>query len=260
MAPESPFRILFRTWSSSSAGTNSGQGHRSGDKNRREIDPFEMAEHFENHSNRDNRVPTCFISTTDDPVRALKYAIDLQGEEDDIHISIIRSNKYICGEVLATLFDHENEALFKTEFLFLWEIEAAEILHVVSLETLERGNLLNKFKVLDPKYWEGDTLPPLSTIRDEIRNNNEEAWWKGDRNTWPERSGRYVAAIAKCFGNGAPRRAIASLIWDRGTHFEPESYEDWGLGLRVRDAIQRVLDKQGRSCWHDEWCGELAIV
>jgi hypothetical protein len=258
MAPESPFRILFRTWSSSSAGRNSRRGFRSGYKNRRNIGLLEMAEHFENHSNLDNRVPTCFISTTDDPVRALKYAIDLQGRDDDnIHISIIRSNNYLYGEELATLSGCGNEPLFKTEFLFLWEIEATEILHVVSLETLERSNLLIKFKVLDPVCWEEGTLPPLWRIREEIYNNNEKAW-DGNSKTWPERSGRYVAAIAKCFGNGAPRRAIASLIWDRGTHFRPYDYEVGGLDLRVRDAIRRVLDKEGYSCWHDEWCGELA--
>jgi hypothetical protein len=181
-------------------------------------------------------------------------------DENDIHISIIRSNKYLCGEGLATVFGYKNESLFKTEFLFLWEIEATEILHVVSLETLQRSNLLNKFKVLDPEYWGRDTLPSLAKIRDEICDNNEEAWWGGDKDTWPERSGRYVAAIAKCFGNGAPHRAIASLIWDRGTHFEPENYEDWGLDLRVKDAIKNALDRQGRSCWHDKWCGELADI
>jgi hypothetical protein len=243
MAPESPFRIFFRTWSSSSAGTNSRQGCRSGDKNRRNIGFLEKAEHFENHINLDNRVPTCFISTTDDPVRALKYAIDLQGQDDDnIHISIIRSNNYLCGERLATLFGHKNEPLFKTEFLFLWEIEATEILHVVSLKTLERSNLLIKFKVLDPEYWEGDTLPPFWRIREEICDNNEKAW-HGNSKTWAERSGRYVAAIAKCFGDGAPQRAIASLIWDRGTHFEPHDYKGGRLDLRVRDAIWRVLPR-----------------
>ena len=257
----SPYRILFRTWSSSSAGTNSRRGHRSGDKNEREIKDWEIAEHFKNHCDMDNRVPTCFISTTDDPVRALKYAIDLHCmDENDIHISIIRSNKYHWGEDLAAAFEYGNESLLKTEFLFLWEIEATEILYVVSLETLQRSNLLNKFKVLDPEYWGRDMLPSLGEMRDEICGNNEEAWWRGDKDTWPERSGRYVAAIAKCFGNGAPHRAIASLIWDRGTHFKPKNYEDWGFDLRVKNAIQNALDNQGRSCRYDKWCGELADI
>jgi len=219
-----------------------------------------MAEHFENHINLDNRVPTCFISTTDDPVRALKYAIDLQGQgENNIHISIIRSSNYRCGEELAFWCDHDKKPLFRTEFLFLWEIKASEILHVVSLETLERSNLLIKFGVLDPEYWEEGTLPSLQRIREEIYDRNEKAWERDSR-TWPERSGRYVAAIAKCFGNGAPQRAIASLIWDRGTHFKPDDYEIRGLDLRVWDAIRRVLDQEGCSCWYDEWCGELASL
>jgi len=252
-----PFRILFRTWSSSSAGTNSRQGCRSGDRNRN-IGEREVAEHFENHRNLDNRVPTCFISTTDDPVRALKIAIDLQGQGDvNIHISIIRSNNYLWGEALASLFSHRNRALFRTEFLFLWEIKATEILHVISLGALERSNLLSKFKVLDPEYWGRDTLPSLLEIRQEICDNNKQAWDANSR-TWPERSGRYVAAIAKCFGNGAPQRAIASLIWDCGTHFEPDDYERRGLDLRIRDAIRRVLDQEGHSCGYDQWCGELA--
>jgi hypothetical protein len=188
----------------------------------------------------------------------LKIAIDLQGQGDvNIHISIIRSNNYLSGEALASLFRHGNEALFRTEFLFLWEIRATEILHVVSLRALERSNLLSKFKVLDPQYWGRDTLPSLWEIRQEIRDNNEQAW-DANRRTWPERSGRYVAAIAKCFGNGAPQRAIASLIWHCGTHFKPGDYELGGLDLRVRDAIRRVLDHEGHSCRHDQWCGELA--
>ncbi|CZR66439.1 uncharacterized protein PAC_16340 [Phialocephala subalpina] len=263
MAPDSPSRILFRTWSYSSAGTNSRRGFRSGDRNCRVIDDFELAEHFENHSNLNNRTPTCLISTTDDPVRALRYAINLQaqGEDDnDVHISIIRSNRYVRGENFATLFDPENERLFKTEFLFFWEIKPTEILHVVSLDTLVGNGLLNRFKVLDPEYWVGGTLPLLWTVRNEICRNNEEAWSRGDRSTWPERSGRYVAAIAKCFGNGAPHRAIASLTWHHGTHFKPNNYENWGLDLRVRDAIQEVLDRNGNSRWYDQWCGELASV
>lgn len=136
-------------------------------------------------------------------MRALKYAIDLHCmDENDIHISIIRSNKYHWGEDLAAAFEYGNESLLKTEFLFLWEIEATEILYVVSLETLERNNLPIKFEVLDPEYWEEDTLPPLWRMGEEIRDRNEKAC-EGNSKTWPKRSGRYVAAIAKSSGNSA---------------------------------------------------------
>jgi hypothetical protein len=70
-------------------------------------------------------------------------------------------------------------------------------------------------------------------------------------------SGRYVAAIAKCFGDQAPLRAIASLIWERGTHFEPDNYFDDGLDVRVRNAIQKSLEDGPGYCAYDEWCGEL---
>jgi len=268
MEPESPIRLLFRTWSSSSAGANSRRGFLSGDQNRREIGLFEIAKIFENHSNLQNRIPTCFISTTEDPIRALKYAIDLavQGASG-IHIAIIRSNEYRCGkevaaEVSRVLFGI-NESLYKTEFLFLFEIAPADIIHVVSLDTLVGNGLLNKFKVLDPTTWvdedEDNTphqLPQLSEIRRQIHENNENAWRNANEKTWPERSGRYVADIAKCFG--ASHRAIASLIWEHGTHFTPANYEYDELDLRVRHAIQKSLDKNARSCWCDEWCGKLA--
>jgi len=263
MEPESPFRLLFRTWSSSSAGANSRRGFLSGDQNRREIGLFEKAKIFDNHSDLHNRIPTCFISTTEDPIRALKYAIDLAVQGlSGIHIAIIRSNEYRCGkevaaEVSSVLFDI-NESLYKTEFLFLFEIAPADIIHVVSLETLEGNGLLNKLKVLDPTTWVDEELPRISTIRRQIHENNEGAWRNANEKTWQERSGRYVAAIAKCFGAGAPHRAIASLIWEHGTHFTPANYEYDGLDLRVRNAIQKSLDKNARSCWCDEWCGELA--
>src|SRR5690242_12113165 len=103
MAPKSPFRMLFRTWSSSSAGTNSRLGFKSGGQYQRDIDLLAFAENFENHIDLNNRDPTFFISTTDDPIRALKYAIDLFIRcKEDIHISIIRSNGYLYAEELAT--------------------------------------------------------------------------------------------------------------------------------------------------------------
>jgi hypothetical protein len=60
------------------------------------------------------------------------------------------------------------------------------------------------------------------------------------------------------FGDNVPLRAIASLIWDRGTHFEPDNYLEDKLHLRVRDAIEQVFGKNSRQCRYDEWCGELA--
>jgi len=184
-----------------------------------------------------------------------------QGERN-IHISIIRSDHYLHAKRIAGAFSF-NDALFKTEFLFLFEITAADILHTVSLDTMVGSGLLRRFRVLDPDHWDdeaGAGLPPLSKLRKRIYENNEDAWLQGDENTWPERSGRYVAAIAKCFGNGAPQRAIASLIWEHGTHFEPVEYEYEGFDLRVRAEIQRSLGGNSRSCWYDEWCGELANI
>jgi hypothetical protein len=125
----------------------------------------------------------------------LKYAIDLavQGASG-IHISVVRSNEYLCGkevaaEVSSVLFSI-NESLFKTEFLFLFEIAPADILHVVSFETLVRNGLLNKLKVLDPTTWvdeyEDDTLqqlPRLSAIRQQTHKNNEDAWRNANEKT-----------------------------------------------------------------------------
>jgi hypothetical protein len=89
--------------------------------------------------------------------------------------------------------------------------------------------------------------------------NNEKAWRPHKtRHTWPERSGRFVANIAKCFGDDAPLRAIASLIWDRGTHLEPYNYTISGLHLRVKSAIQQSIEKNACLCVYDEWAGELA--
>ena len=76
--------------------------------------------------------------------------------------------------------------------------------------------------------------------------------------TWTERSGRYVLAIAKLFGDNIPLRAIASLIWERGTHFEPKNYREDELRLRIRDAIEHILEKNPHQCEYDRWYGELA--
>jgi hypothetical protein len=254
MEQEYPYRFLFRAWSRSSAGTNSLRGFRSGDRHIRNLTDVEKEEHFSNHADQSNRVPTCFISTTSDLIRAMKIAIekDVQGEED-VHISFIQSNDCVSAEALADEFGLRSW-LFKTEFLFPWEIEANEIVHVVSLATLIENQLLDRFKVLNDA-----SLPPLQELREQICENNEKAWNK-NRNTWPERSGRYVAKIAKCFGAGAPHRAIASLIWEHGTHFVPWNYEEDGLDERVRDAIKGALGKNVKSCGFDGWCGELADI
>lgn len=258
MASEQPPHILFRVWSSDSAGTNSAQGCRSGDQNRRPVNLYEKAQNFENHRKMDNLIPTCFISTTDDPIRALRYAIDLDFKgKSSVQIGVIRSNRYTPAEDFAALIG-QRSSLFNTEFLFEWEIKRTEILHVVPLETLVRNGLYKKCRVLDPDTWPDvdAALPPLRELRLQMYNNNEQAWRGG--NTWPERSGNYVAAIAICFGCDAPLHAITSLIWERGTHFVPENYWDDELKLRIRDAIQARLAGVARYCPGDEWCGELA--
>lgn len=263
MEQDHPVKFLFRTWSRSSAGVNTPRGFRSADQNRRYLTLAEASENFHKHSQQNSRVPTCFISTTDDPVRALKLAIEKAvNGEDEIHISIIRSRDYHYPAELANECGLRT-CLYKTEFLFLWEIEDADIVHVVSLASLVDNRLLDIFKVLDPDYWDDegeDPLPPQREIREQIKENNKEAWTSGKKDTWPERSGRFVASIAKCFEDGAPHRAIASLIWQHGTHFEPPNYKrDW-LDVRVRDAIEKALSRNVRSAWCDEFCGELAGV
>lgn len=106
-----------------------------------------MIKTFNNHMNLDNRNPTCFISTTGDPIRALSIAIKKSFcGEDDVQIAIIRSDKYLSGFGL-------KPCLFKTEFLFLWEFPAPEIMHVVSLHTLTRRGLYNRCPDLDPDCW-----------------------------------------------------------------------------------------------------------
>jgi len=258
MASDTPTRILFRTWSSESAGVNSRQGCLSGDQNRRNFSVNEMTETFNNHRNLDNRNPTFFISTTDDPIRALSIAVNKSFDgEEDVQIAIIRSDTYISCKELASALGLKSY-LYKTEFLFLWEIEANAIIHVVCLDTLIDRGLFKKCRVLDPNCWPDvqEALPPLPDLRLQMRENNEKAYKPIP--TWPERSGRYVLAIAKCFGNNVPLRAIASLIWDRGTHFEPNNYWEDELHMRVRDAIEQILEKNPRQCPYDGWCDELA--
>jgi hypothetical protein len=258
MVSDTPTRVLFRTWSSKSAGVNSRQGCLSGNQNQRNFTIDEMIQTFNNHRNLDNRNPTFFISTTDDPIRALSIAIkkDFCGEED-VQVAIIRSDAYILGEELASAFGL-NSCLFQTEFLFLWEIKASEIMHVVPLKTLISRGLYKRCPVLDPSLWVDveQGLPSLPELRRQICENNEDAY--EPIRTWPERSGRYVLAIAKCFGDDVPLRAIASLIWGRGTHFEPDNYWDDELHLRVRDAIEQSLRKNRHHCAYDEWFDELA--
>lgn len=198
MVSDTPTRILFRTWSSGSAGVNSRQGCLSGDQNQRNISAGEMIKTFNNHINLDNRNPTFFISTTDDPIRALSIAIKKSfcGEED-VQIAIIRSLKYVSGKAVAKKCFGLKACLFKTEFLFLWEIAASETMHVVSLHTLTRRGLYNRCPVLDPDCWPDveRALPSLDELRQQIQENNAKAY--NPIRTWPERSGRYVLAIAK---------------------------------------------------------------
>jgi len=258
MASDTPARILFRTWSSESAGVNSRQGCLSGDQDRRDVGVDEMISTFNNHRNLDNRSPTFFISTTDDPIRALSIAVTkgFHGEEN-VQIAIIRSDNYMLGEEFGLAFGFKS-CLFKTEFLFLWEIKATEIMHVVSLNALISRGLFKIFPVLDPECWPDveQALPSLEGLRQQIHENNENAY--KPIHSWPERSGRYVLAIAKLFGDNVPLCAIASLIWDRGTHFEPDNYWEDGLQWRVRGAIERILEMDRRKRTYDEWCGELA--
>jgi hypothetical protein len=76
-----------------------------------------MIKTFNNHINLDNRNPTCFISTTGDPIRALSIAIKKSFcGEDDVHIAIIRSDKYLSGEAVAKKCFGLKPCLFKTEF------------------------------------------------------------------------------------------------------------------------------------------------
>jgi hypothetical protein len=128
----------------------------------------------------------------------------------------------------------------------------------VSLDTLIRRGLFKRCPVLDPERWPNveQALPSLEELRQQIHENNGNAY--KPIHSWPERSGRYVLTIAKLFGDNVPLRAIASLIWDRGTHFEPDNYWEDGLQWRVRGAIEQIPEKNRRECAYDEWCGELA--
>jgi hypothetical protein len=179
--------------------------------------------------------------------------------EKNVQIAIIRTANYLPGEELAGAA-RLNPCLYKTEFLFLWEIKTAEIMTVVSLATLIRRGLYQRCRTLNPDTWIGgneeNALPPLPDLRSNIFESNEKAWKGGE--TWPERSGRYVLAIVECFGDNVPLRALASLLWEHRTHFEPENYWTHRLNWRVRDAIERGVEDHGTQCAHDAWCGDLA--
>jgi hypothetical protein len=199
--------ILFRCWSSKSAG-----GLRSGKSrigvSQHNLTAAELLQESQKHSNLHSDIPTAFVSTTSNFLRALHIAYHkIHNGEDarQIRIAFLTSRTdaqtkiYPARDLAIKSGSSEEEAdNFVNEYLFLWNVPDDNVVHVVSVDlVIQRGFAL-------PRLRTGQPFPGLSDLRRAFVYHRDQLA--------PFERGYSCASDACMFGLRAPVHRIASQM------------------------------------------------
>ncbi|KAK0110991.1 hypothetical protein ONS95_001372 [Cadophora gregata] len=193
-------KFFSRFWSHSSAGglvCGKGLAHR------RELSFKERYQEFnDHHKHKDEPEPTALVSVSDKLSRTISGALrrckHREERAEDVWIALIyvpHSEVPAPYHSAADLVWPEDKDLFRSEYLFDWEINEEYVAHVVSLRVLlDRG--IERYIDL-----EADDTSSL-----------EQGMWDGTKNLGNFDRGLYFAAIGRCFGARAPVQYFAGQL------------------------------------------------
>lgn len=225
--------ILFRCWSPKSAGgLRSGKSHTG--VRQHNFTAAELLQESQKHSNLHSNIPTAFVSTTSNFLRALHIAYHKIHDGEDaqqIKIAFLTSRTdaqtkvYPARDLAIKSGSSEEEAdNFVNEYLFLWDVPDDNVIHVVSMDlVIRRGFAL-------PRIHTGHPFPSLSDLRRAFVDRRD--------HLAPFERGYSCASDACMFGLRAPFHEIASQMsrWVRGRAY---SAKGWRIvDQAIEEAIQ----------------------
>lgn len=222
-------QFLYRAFHAEySSGVNSASGFYAGveKSSRRSRQRQTVARHLDRH----NTIPTPWISTSSDLLRAIKRAVQLAERHGSNGVSIAVIDLEECDDCefynaadLADTLDIETNHWNEEEYLFRWAIPGDAIVSCLSLETLDDRGLY-------------DVVPELLT------RGTVEMWkrrimenWLEDRPArYSKEVGRMAARVAFLFGDGVHTVNIG---------LEAAEWWEESVGRDVKRSFYRALER-----------------
>lgn len=244
-----PPQFVFRAFHSGSGSKYSSGGFRSTLDGTSPNGYGSIRKSLIRHFDKRNRVPTPWISATDDLLRALNIACNWQHEgKEGISIAVISTRFSGRSEVHSAqalsvkhklkLSDHTDPVLRKTEWLFRFEVPKEAVKPCLPLQTLLSQGLYRVVPALDvgSQQWGGGPVS-LDEMRVAVK---ESVLQESGRGPFTD-EGRTAGEVALLFGRGEHRKLIVRQVlrW----RMQLIRLEDFEVKY-VKRAIQSVLVRE----------------
>lgn len=239
-------QFVFRAFHSGSGSKYSSGGFRSTLNGTRLNGDDPICKSLLRHFDKSNRVPTPWISATDDLLRALNIACNWQHEgKEGVSIAVISTRFSGRGgvhsaEALSEKYnlqdsDHIDPVLRRTEWLFRFEVPKEAVKPCLPLQRLLSQGLYRVVPALDvgSQQWGGGPVS-LDEMRVAVK---ESVLQRSGRGQFTD-EGRTAGEVALLFGRGEHRKLIVRQVLG------------WRIGLEdfevkyVKRAIQSVLVRE----------------